>query len=488
MIERILMMKKMLPIAKFTSWMLLVALLVTAALPFAAAQASAAAQGAATIGQLADYFLAAADDYNPEASRERVLEGFDRNARATRLEMFVLASRAFGKLPAPEGHAKNIAPRPADLTGAPEWARADLKNLADGGALAASDLGFEALAAPAGAAAEGEAPAEGIAEAEASLEDLMDLQAAANAKSHAMADAATLRDAQIVAARFFALSGTNPKDDFYTAVNKEGLDALKVPAGAETAGGSSAVTENTNRQLRELILEIVNSAEAFPQGSARQKIRTLYQNVLDLEARNRAGIEPLRKYLDAVDAARNFSELNAAVALAVNELGNMANGLWPMVAVTDEKDSSRRIMQLYLMPPYLSQSDYDDPDSALMQEYRKTMVRQLTAVGESEEDAQRHVDGLLRMERGLAGAMSSAEELADPQRTAVRYTMAKLDEMMPQAKPSELFTAIGLKPETPMQYFDDQWLAHYAAWCTEDNLELFQSLQKIALFRATASF
>lgn len=59
-----------------------------------------------TVGALADYFIQAADDYHPGADRIGVLEGFDEAEQATWLQMFVIASRAFGQLPAPTGNGK----------------------------------------------------------------------------------------------------------------------------------------------------------------------------------------------------------------------------------------------------------------------------------------------------------------------------------------------------------------------------------------------
>lgn len=396
-----------------------------------------------TVGELADYFIRAADDYNPGADRAGVTDGLDEADRATRLQMFVIASRAFGELPIPMGNGKNIAPPPVNLTGVREWSRSELQNLSDGGVLAASDLGLPELVA---------------------------------------ASAPVIRkDAEIVAQRFFQAFGTNLKDNFYAAVNKSGLDALELPGDGSTVGGSSAVAATTDRQLHELILEIVNSGEDYPQGSPQQKIRDLYQSVLAVQVRNSAGLEPLRKYLDAADAARNFSELNAAIALAVNELGNPGNGLFPMVSVTDTQDSSRKVMQLMTLSPMFSAGDYDDPGSGMVQEYREDMILQLVAAGETRDDAEQLADGILGMERALTEYASSDEEMGSLQSQAIRYTPGSLDELMPQAKPSELFAAIGLKPDTWMQVFDDKQFAAYAAWFTEENLELFKAMQKCAI-------
>lgn len=420
-----------------------------------------------TIGQLADYFIQAADDYNPDANRKAVLEGFDEKEQATRLHMFVLASRAFGKLPAPAGSSRYTAPAPVGLEGAPEWSRSALRNLSDGGILAASDLGLpEKESAP-------------------KAEDAGSLGNTGNEKMDA---SVSRKDAEIIAQRFFQALGVNLKDNFYAAVNKGKMDALELPEDGSFVGGSSTVAANTDKQLHDLILEIVNSGNDYPQGSSEQKIRDLYKSVLDLEERNAAGAEPLRKYFEAVDAAENFSQLYAAIAMSVQELGNLGNGLFPMITVTDTQDSSQKVMQLMTLTPMFTAKDYDDPDNVMLQEYRDGMISQLVATGESEEDAKRLADGILRMEKNLAENSSSSEELGNLQSQSKRYSPQSMDEMMPQAKPSELFLSIGLKPDARMQVFDDEQFSVYTTWFTEENLEFFKAMQKTALITGYSNY
>lgn len=452
-----------------------------------------------TLGTLADYFIKAADDYNPDADRAAVLEGFDETEQATRIQMFVLAGRAFGDLPTPTGNGKNTAPPPVDLTDAPEWSWSVLRSLSNGGVLAASDLGLPELE-KASESTDQEEPsadlgetvvpetdettvsdADNMADDPAKLSDAQSSSSGENTGNDKMNSEVTKKDAEIIVQRFFQAFGTNLKDDFYATVNKGELDALELPDDGSTVGGSSAVAANTDKQLHELILEIVNSSEEYPQGSAQQKIRDFYRSVLALEDQGTAGVEPLRKYLDAVDAAQSYSELNAAIALAVNELGNLGNGLFPMLAVTDTQDSSRKVMQLMTLSPMFSKEDYEDPGNEMVQNYREDMIYQLMTAGESKEEAERLADGILGMEKALTEHASSAEDMNSLQSQANRYTPASLDELMPQAKPSELFAAIGLKSDIRMQVFDDKQFAAYATWFTQENLELFKAMQKSAL-------
>lgn len=468
--------------------------------PGAAPTQTQSADKQLTAGQLADYFIQAADDYNPGVDRAAVLDGLDGTEQATRLEMFVIAGRAFGELPAPTGGGRNTAPPPVDLTGAPEWAWSALRSLSSGGVLAASDLGLPELGGTTESTDQDDAPSvdgDGMSVPEADVSDgmaadpakLTDTKTATGESGNDRMNApVTRKDAEIVAQRFFQAFGANLKDNFYAAVNKGDLDALELPGDGSTVGGSSTVAANTDKQLHDLILEIVNSGENYPQGSPEQKIRDLYQSVLALEERNSAGVEPLRKYLDAVDAAKNFSELYAAVALAVNELGNLGNGLFPMIPVTDTQDSSKKVMQLMTLTPMFSPEDYADPENEMIQEYREGMVSQLMAAGEGRSEAERLADGLLRMEQALTGHASSLEEMGSLQSQQNRYTPASLDELMHQAKPSELFADIGLGPDARMQVFDDKQFAAYAQWFTEENLDLFKAMQKSALISGFSQY
>lgn len=467
----------------------------------AQSETSPAPAEALTLKQLADYFVSAADDYNLQAERTAVLEGLDENKMATRLELFVLAGRAFGNMRVLSSKEQSMAPAPVDLSDAPEWTWSVLRNLSDGGILAASDLGLPELQRVP-EENESDARSEDIEkqeQADSSQTEDMDedpVQLSETLKTNGeklpgtdeMNAPVTFKDAEILAQRFYQSFAAQLKDNFYAAVNKGEMEALELPEDGSVVGGSSAVAAKTDSQLHALILEIVNGEKTYAQGSPEQKIQALYQNVLNLENRNAKGIEPLRKYLDAVEAAQNFSELNAAIALAVNELGNLGNGLFPMLAVTDTQDSSKKVMQLMTLTPMFSAADYADSENEQVQEYRKAMIDRLVTAGENEKTAKQLADGILAMEKALSEQASSDEELGDLQRQTNRYTPASLDALMPQARPSELLAAIGLPADVSMQVFDDKQFAAYAEWFTAENLELFKAIQKSTLIGSFSQY
>ena len=413
----------------------------------------------ATAGELADYFRDVAEKYQASANHTQILEGFKESEKATRLQMLVIASRAFGSLSAPEGYAKRIAAPAPDLAEVPEWAAEELKNLSEAGLLAASDLQ--------GSKSE---------EASDSTEEVNILD-----------EPVTMKDARTIAVRYFVYNGTELKDDFYSTVNRQLLNTLEIPEGEDSAGGSASVIANTDEQLKTLILEIVNSGREYPQGSSEQKIRDLYQNFENTEARDQMGMEPLQKYLDAVEQAGSFSELNAAIAQAVNELGISANGLLPGIPVTDTKDSTRKVLLLMTQVPGLAAADYENPDGEAYQEYHTTLKEQLLTVGESREEAENHADTILKLEKVLSENMTEQDDSGKIKEQKY-YTLETLDEMMPQAKPSEMLKAIGLNENIKMQVFDDKQFEALTKWYTADNLELFKAIEKITLLTSYSSF
>ena len=173
--------------------------------------------------------------------------------------------------------------------------------------------------------------------------------------------------------------------------------------------------------------------------------------------------------------------------MSVNELGTFANGLFPGIPTTDTKDSSRKILLLMTMTPGLEKGDYGQPEKEEYKEYRASLVEQLLAVGESQEKADYYADAILKLENDI---IQNIEEQDDSGQVKEQkyYTLKKLDEMMPQAKPSELLSAIGVKDSFEMQVLDDKMFLAFAKWFTEDNLGLFKAIEKVVLLNAYSPY
>ena len=164
---------------------------------------------AATRGEVVQMLLNAVDDYNPTVQKTDIIKGYEdgqlhEERAVTRAEALVMLKRAFGELPAPTGHNARVALVADDFTDIPAWAADELENVFDAGIVAGTGADIF------------------------SPDDLV-----------------TREQMDLFIKRVYALYGTNPKDDFYAAVNKEALDSLTLLPGRTRAGTLNDLSEKS---------------------------------------------------------------------------------------------------------------------------------------------------------------------------------------------------------------------------------------------------
>ena len=197
-----------------------------------------------------------------------------------------------------------------------------------------------------------------------------------------------------------------------------------------------------SRQVSGLIGEITSQT---PQpGTPQEKIKNLYENILDWDARNAAGVEPLRPYLEGIDAISSMEELVEFHNRSSRELA--ASLLVGFGVTTDNRDSSRNILVFAGPYPSISKEDFagNTPTAQAFLQYLTTL---LTLGGESREDAAAHAQAYYDWERALAGAMMDRQDQADLSKTFNLYTMDQLKALMPQMDLDSVLAASGF-PQT----------------------------------------
>lgn len=311
-----------------------------------------------TIGNAAEYLYAEASKYNTNTLTWEKLavnpSGRKEEDKATRMEVLVMAARAFGDLPKPRGNNERLAPKDVDISKAPAWAKPYLEKLNTAGVLAQSDLDQD------------------------------------------NPDTVTQKELQNIVRRIYALYGTNPKDDFYTSVNKNALDTKEIPAGETDAGGTYDQTAQVQKQVQSIIKKIVEG-DGYAPDSREAKIKAFYRSAVDFEKRNALGAKPLEKYMNAIDQAASLQELSDAQVLSSKEIA--CGSFFGIMYLNDPRDSGKMIATL--TPPIESMNDENDQEH---------LTRLLVLSGEKKEDAAAHVKAYLDLGKKLAETeVSSAE-------------------------------------------------------------------------------
>ncbi len=392
-----------------------------------------------TRGEARDILLSAAADYNPDITAGDILRGYpDGNLQEddgiTRVEALVMLSRAFGSLPAPVGDSARWG-SPTSFSDTPSWALEELSNIFTSGIVTGTD----------GASL---SPSQPVTEAQLRL----------------------------FIQRAYALLATNQKDDFYATVNKEWLDSSIIRPGHTLNSTLYEINYNTDQQVAQLIRDVAASNPA--EGTAEDKVKTLYQNILDWDARNTAGIEPIRPYLDAIENAATLEEL-----MAVNHRITRETTLSLLLGygiTQDLSDTDRKVLFFSTLKASLPKEYYNDGNiKSLFTQYIATL---LTLGGERDQQvALANAASYVELESTLAAASMGQEELADINKAYNIYETASLKALFPNVDLDALLEACGLPGQATCVITDPGLLKAVAALFTEENLDTLKLAMRIGL-------
>ena len=420
-----------------------------AALLAGSAPAALAAETPATRGEVSAMLLAAADDYNPGVTKTDVLRGdgdgqLHEERGVTRAEALVMLNRAFGGLPKPTGDNARAAYPASNFTDVPDWAKTELQAVFDAGVVA-------------GTSATNFSPDEPV----------------------------TREQMELLIRRAYALEGTNPRDDFYAAVNKDFLDSAEILPGRQMAGTLYSLMDESNADVAAIIREVAGSEKTYARGTESQKIADLYNTVLDWDARNALGVEPLRPYLEAVDAAQSVGDLMRLQQKLSDDLGTGL--LLGFTLGGDPKDSTRYTLAFNGVFPSLGKSVYRD-GGAQKDAYLKYINTLLTLGGYTEAEAAACADDFWRFESALSEAQLDRQEYGDIDKISNTFTMAELRALFPAADLDAVLAQSGLTAEERINVTDPGLLRAFAARFTDENLDELKAESRIILLSELGGF
>lgn len=102
-------------------------------------------------------------------------------------------------------------------------------------------------------------------------------------------------------------TSVRPQDDFYNYVNGNWMRTVEIPSDQSRWGSFNELAENTNEATLKILKESLG--RTYPKGSDGQKIADLYRSYTDFVNRDKLGIEPIKPFLQQVDAIRNLDDL-----------------------------------------------------------------------------------------------------------------------------------------------------------------------------------
>ncbi len=392
-----------------------------------------------TRGEVADMLLNAADDYNPGVQRSDIIKGYgsgelyeDRNV--SRAEALVMLSRAFGTLPELTGHNARVAFKNGVFSDIPDWAKAELSPVLDKGI------------------------ATGTAE-----------------EVFSPYDDVTKEQMELFIKRTYALFGTNEKDDFYAAVNKDVLNKLEIKPGRVIAGSLYDLGDKSSAEVNGIIKEVIE--KGGKKGSKEQKMADFYNNILDVESRNKAGISPIKKYLDLIDNAKDVRELANVQSIMQKEIC-----FSPYVAFSitvDLKDSTKYIPTFGTYEPIMTKDFYTSGTQVQKDAFFKYLKSLLTLGGSEPDD--KTIDDFYNFEKKLSEKVLNPGEGNNVDKTYNTFTLSEISDMFKNIDIGEVLKDSKLKEEKAILITNPEIVKEFANLFCDDNLSVLKTAAKISL-------
>ena len=238
-----------------------------------------------------------------------------------------------------------------------------------------------------------------------------------------------------------------PADDFYQFATGGWQKNNPLPAAYSRFGSFDQLGENNNKRVNSILSEL--QKKTYKNGTIEQKLSDFYKLARNVDARNKAGISPVKPMLDEIASAQTKEDLQK-LQLMYADLGLGVD--YGTYFAADDKNVTMNILTLGQDGLTLGQKDYyvnNDPATVAIREaYKKYIVKMFQLYGFSAEQAQQNAQLIFQHETTLALISKSNTELRDPQANYNKMTLKQFKENYPNVQLEQLLNAEGVKSES----------------------------------------
>ena len=278
-------------------------------------------------------------------------------------------------------------------------------------------------------------------------------------------------------------TSVRPQDDFYNYVNGGWMKTAKIPADKPSWGTFYMLREETDEQCLSLLDNLLK--ENYPEGSEGQKIQAIYKTYMDMDARNKAGLEPLELYLKKIEAIKNLADLQTYLEEATPLGENPVCG-WGVYA--DMKDSNQNAVYLSNFGLGLGRDYYQKQSESNTEAIGKYQVFvadifKLLGDANADEKAQKQV----AFEKDLAKLMLTNEEDRDPNLSYNPQTMSELSKLVKNLNIPALLKKVGVNTDKVI-VGEIRLYKEYDKFVNEKNLPLLKDYLRYNLVASNAGY
>lgn len=285
-------------------------------------------------------------------------------------------------------------------------------------------------------------------------------------------------------------AGVRMQDDFYTAINNDWLKNAVIKDGYPYTGSFIEVDDNTQEQLKSIINELVKNKNNYAERSDERNIAALYESYMNMEQRNKQGIEPIKPLLEKIKNIKSLDELNN-----LNK-DNIGNTLLQFSCSVDAKDSTKYALYIEPTAILLGNSDeYTNPtqDTANRKKIqRDSFIKMLVLTGYSQDEAEKKMDNVYKLMEMIAPYMIGQKESSTDDKIQDKLynvvTLDELDTMAPNLKIKEYLKNIKADNANKIILAQPKWYKALNDIYKQENLQMFKDYIEVMNLASAAAY
>ena len=255
---------------------------------------------------------------------------------------------------------------------------------------------------------------------------------------------------------------TDACNDFFQFANGAWLKSTEIPASESRWGSFNILANNNNAMLKE-VLETA-ARKRSPAGSDAQLIGDFYSSCMDVAAIERAGITPLKPYLDQIAALKTSEDVERQISV-LHKAGIPA--VFSFGAGADLKNSNAVLINAGQAGISLPNRDYytntDEKSVETRARFVEHVANMFKLLGDSPESATANAAMVMEFQTRLAKASLTPVERRNPDNNYNKVTLAAASELTPNFSWAEYMSARSVPAVTEMNVAPAKFFAEFDA-------------------------
>ncbi|HTE29150.1 MAG TPA: M13 family metallopeptidase [Chryseolinea sp.] len=281
-------------------------------------------------------------------------------------------------------------------------------------------------------------------------------------------------------------STVRPQDDFFKYANGIWLEKTKIPADQGRWGTSNELREFNNDAVLKVLTAAAADTARYPDGTDQRKAADFYAIGMDSLLAEHAGIDPLKPYLEKIDAIKDKGEIQSYLA---DDVMTGGGAFFDIGVLPDLKNSKKISLYVDGGGIGLPERDYyllqDAKSKETRQKYASHLANLFELNGVAEDKAKVSAEIVLKLETQLAKSMLSKEDRRNPVKIYNPKTLAELHNLAPSVDWKKYFEALKVSEDTII-VTQPNYLKAYEQIIKSNSLEDIKTYLIAAVLRGAA--